>query len=82
MIRTQIQLTKEQAKKVKKIANSKGIAMAEVIREAVDEAIRSKAGTVSEERRARAIEIAGKFRSGKKDVSKRHDAYLAKALNK
>jgi hypothetical protein len=82
MVRTQIQLTEEQARKVKKIAASRGIAMAEVIRDAVDGAIRSNAGTVSEERRTRAFEIVGKLRSGKKDVSKKHDAYLAEAWNK
>ena len=82
MVRTQIQLTEEQARKIKKIAASRGVAMAEVIREAVEEVIRSKAGTISEERRARAVDIAGKFRSGKEDVSKRHDAYLAQAWRK
>ena len=82
MVRTQIQLTEEQARKVKKIAASRGVSMAEVIRDAVEEAIRSNAGTLSEERRTRALEIAGKFRSGKKDVSKKHDAYLAEAWSK
>ena len=56
--------------------------MAEVIRDAVEKAIRSSAGTVSEERRKRALEIPGKFRSGKKDVSKKHDAYLTEAWSK
>ena len=82
MVRTQIQLTEEQARKVKKIATSRRVAMAEVIRDAVEGVIRSNAGTVSEERRTRAIEIVGKFRSGKKDVSTQHDAYLAKAWSK
>jgi predicted Ser/Thr protein kinase len=82
MVRTQIQLTEEQARKVKKIAASRGVAMAEVIRDAVEGVIRSNAGTISEERRTRAIEILGKFRSGKKDVSKQHDAYLAEAWSK
>jgi hypothetical protein len=82
MVRTQIQLTEEQARKVKKIAASRGVAMAEVIRDAVEGAIRSNAGTVSEDRRTRALEIAGKFRSGKKDVSKKHDAYLAEDWRK
>jgi len=30
-----------------------------------------------EERRARALEAGGRFRSGKKDVSSKHDGYLA-----
>jgi len=82
MVRTQIQLTEEQARKIKKIAASRGVAMAEVIRDAVDGVIGSNSGTMPEVRRTRAIEILGKFRSGKKDVSKRHDAYLAEAWSK
>jgi len=82
MVRTQIQLTEEQAKKIKNIAASRGVSMAEVIRDAVEGTIRSSAGTISEERRKRALEIVGKFRSRKKDVSKRHDAYLSEAWSK
>jgi hypothetical protein len=33
----------------------------------------------TQERVRRAIEIAGKFRSGKKDISRKHDGYLAEA---
>ena len=80
MVRTQIQLTEDQAKKVKKIAAHRGVPMAEVIRDAIDGVIRSEAGTVPEDRRKRALDIVGKFRSGKRDVSKRHDAYLAEVL--
>ncbi len=36
MVRTQIQLTEEQAIKVKKIAARRGVSMAEVIRDAVE----------------------------------------------
>lgn len=80
MVRTQIQLTEEQAGKIKRVAAARGVSMAEIIREAVDEAIRSGSGASSDEKRLRALEIVGKFRSGKKDVSKRHDAYLADAF--
>jgi predicted Ser/Thr protein kinase len=82
MVRTQIQLTEEQAEKIKKIAASRGVPMAEVIREAVEGVIRSGAAAVSEERRKRALEILGKFRSGKRDVSIKHDAYLTEAWSK
>ena len=80
MIRTQIQLTEEQAKKVKKIAAHRGVPMAEVIRDAIERVIRSNAGTIPEERRKRALGIVGKFRSGKSDVSRKHDAYLTEAF--
>jgi hypothetical protein len=82
MVRTQIQLTEEQARKVKKIAASRGVSMAEVIRDALEGAIRSYPGGASEQKRKRALEIIGKFRSGKRDVSRKHDAYLAEAWKK
>lgn len=82
MVRTQIQLTEEQARKVKKIAASRGVSMAEVIRDALEGAIRSYPGSVSEQKWKRALEIAGKFRSGKRDVSRKHDAYLTEAWKK
>jgi hypothetical protein len=82
MIRTQIQLTVEQATKVKKIAASRGVSMAEVIRDALDGAIRSYPGGTSDQRRKRALDIVGKFRSGKRDISRKHDAYLAEAWKK
>lgn len=82
MVRTQIQLTEEQAKKIKKIAASRGVPMAEVIRDAVEGTIRSSGVVISEERRKRALEIVGKFRSGKKNVSRKHDSYLADTWRK
>jgi predicted DNA-binding protein len=39
MIRTQIQLTEEQAARLKAVAARRGISMAEVIRQAVDSAV-------------------------------------------
>jgi predicted DNA-binding protein len=80
MVRTQIQLTEEQARKVKRIAAHRGVPMAEVIRDAVEEAIRSNRYGVRKDKRQRAVEILGKFRSGKRDVSKKHDAYLSGAF--
>ena len=80
MVRTQIQLTEEQARQVKKMAAYRGVPMAEVIRDAIDGAINSRLRDIPEERRKRAIEIVGKFRSGKGNVSKEHDAYLTEAF--
>ncbi|HET58267.1 MAG TPA: ribbon-helix-helix protein, CopG family [Deltaproteobacteria bacterium] len=82
MIRTQIQLTDEQARAIKKIAAAKGVSVAEVIRRAVEGVIRSDTRMGTEERQKRALDIVGKFGSGKRDVSKRHDAYLTDAYDK
>lgn len=79
MVRTQIQLTEQQARAVKAIAAAEGISVAEAIRRAIDVMTRSRSAMDAEERRRRALRIVGKFRSGKRDVSKRHDAYLTEA---
>jgi Arc/MetJ-type ribon-helix-helix transcriptional regulator len=78
MIRTQIQLTEEQAAKLKRLATARDVSMAEVIRDAVDH-LPDRDDRA--ERFARAIAAAGKFhdREGKTDVSINHDEYLAEA---
>ena len=81
MVRTQIQLTEEQAKAIKKIATTEGVSVAELVRRAVEGIIRSSTKADVEERHKRAVEVVGKFRSKKRDVSKRHDAYLAEAYS-
>jgi hypothetical protein len=82
MVRTQIQLTEDQAKALKKIAQSRHLSVAELIRKAVDTVIKSSTVMNVEERHKRAMEIVGKFGSGKRDVSKKHDLYLTDAYNK
>jgi hypothetical protein len=82
MVRTQIQLTEDQAKALKKIAQSRHLSVAELIRKAVDTVIKSNTVVNAEERQKRAMEIVGKFSSGKRDVSKKHDLYLTEVYNK
>jgi Ribbon-helix-helix protein, copG family len=81
MIRTQIQLTEEQAAKAKRLAAERGVSMAEVIRELID---REPDRDDRTERFARALAAVkrGGFRDrgGKTDVSLEHDRYLAEAL--
>jgi predicted transcriptional regulator len=82
MVRTQIQLTDEQANKLKKLAASRHLSVAELIRQAVDVMVKSGGAVDVEERRVRAFNIAGKFGSGRHNVSKEHDRYLAEAFSK
>lgn len=77
MIRTQIQLTEEQHQSLKELAAARRTSMAELIRQSVDQLLHSSKGISLEERRKRAIEIAGKYRSGQTDISTNHDKYLA-----
>jgi hypothetical protein len=82
MVRTQIQLTEDQTKALKRISMSRHLSIAELIRRAVDTLIKSSAVIDVEERHKRAIEIVGQFSSGKRDISEKHDLYLSDAYRK
>jgi len=77
MIRTQIQLTEAQAKTIKRVAIERGTSVAEVIRRAVESMVQASPKASIQERIRRAREIAGKFHSGKRNASHKHDEYLA-----
>ncbi len=78
MIRTQIQLTPEQFEQLKRRAAANGVSMAAEIRVALDRHLRETSGNSSA--RGRAIAAIGGFRSGRNDVSVKHDEYLAEAF--
>ena len=82
MVRTQIQLTEEQAKAVKTVSKEHGISSAEVVRRAIDLLLRSGVYVEESEKRMRALNIVGRFRSGRQDISKNHDAHLADVYSK
>lgn len=79
MVRTQIQLDEKQAEALKRIAAAQKVSMAEIIRRGVDLYLKTSLSISDDERRQRAIRASGKFRSGKGDLAKNHDAYLAEA---
>jgi predicted nucleic acid-binding protein len=51
MIRTQIQLTEEQSKTLKEMAQERGVSMAELIRQSIDNFIRARNQLTLEEKR-------------------------------
>ena len=77
MVRTQIQLTEEQSQELKRLAAERRTSGAELIREAAENLLRDSATPDYAERKWRALAAAGRFRSGKNDLSARHDNYLA-----
>ena len=81
MLRTQIQLEEAQVKAIKRIAAERSVSMAEVIREAVSRLLAEESSVGREERRMRAAEVAGSFRTGIEDLSVEHDRYFAETID-
>jgi hypothetical protein len=79
MVRTQVQLTKEQSEALKKMAAQQDVSVAEIIRRVIDTAMRSSYACAEDERWQRAVAAAGRFHSGKTDIAANHDEYLAEA---
>ena len=79
MIRTQVQLTEAQIKALRQLSASTGKSIADLVRQGVDRYLTAQVGISLQERRERALRAAGKFRSGKPDVSTDHDRYLNEA---
>ncbi len=81
MIRTQIQLTNEQARALKRLAAKEGKSVAELIRNSVDDLIRRGGDPVPEELRRRALQAAGTL-NGPENLAADHDTYLAEAFDR
>jgi predicted DNA-binding protein len=77
MVRTQIQLTDQQARRLRAQARDRGLSLAEVIRRCVDKGLADE----MPDRAALydlAARVVGRFqdRQGARDVSAKHDRYL------
>jgi hypothetical protein len=81
MVRTQILLTPEQHRLLKRMASRLGISMAEAVRRCVAEGLaRSPDDPVRADRVREALSVVGQYGSGSPDVAQRHDDYLADAF--
>jgi hypothetical protein len=80
MTRTQVQLTERQLKALRDASASTGRSVADLIREGVDQYLDGRSELGREERIERAISVAGRFSSGRTDVSVNHDKHLAEAF--
>ena len=81
MIRTQIQLTDEQAAGLKSLSAAKGGSMAGWIRKAVDHLLRDGETPDRETLKQRALAAVGSGHSGIGDIAENHDAYLEDAYD-
>lgn len=80
MVRTQIQLTEEQSRRLKRAAARMGISVAEVIRRSVDTVLAAEGLPDQEDIKARARAAFGAFEDSQPDVSEHHDHYLQQAF--
>lgn len=80
MIRTQIQLTEEQARVLRDQAAAQGRSMADLIRESVDRYLASPPRRDPDALRQLALAVVGKYRSNLGDLARNHDRYLAEDL--
>jgi len=79
MIRTQIQITPEQARALKRLAAKEGKSVAELIRISLDSMLRAGGLRDQDSLRQRALAAAGKL-NGPADLAAKHDDYLAEAM--
>jgi hypothetical protein len=81
MVRTQIQLTEQQARQVKTTAKETGVSVAELIRQCVDEGL-ARRHTSRASLYERASRLVGSCRDpeGADDLSSNHDRYLDEAF--
>ena len=81
MVRTQIQLTEQQARRLRSQAHERGLSLAEVIRRYVEKGLAEE----SPDRSVlyeRAAGLVGKYRDRRRarDLSAKHDDYLGEAF--
>jgi cell division septum initiation protein DivIVA len=79
VVRTQVQLTERQAEALRQRSKRENVSIAELVRQAVDAFTRSEPPP-ERELRERARRAAGRFASGVRDTSRRHDAAFAESL--
>ncbi|MEI8132596.1 MAG: CopG family transcriptional regulator [Leptolinea sp.] len=78
MIRTQIQLTPEQARDLKRMAAKEKKSISKLIRLSIDAMIHSKGMFSQNDLRQRAIAVAGQLR-GPETLAANHDDFLSEA---
>ena len=81
MIRTQVQLTEIQARALRTQARLEDRSMADLVRESVTEYLARRHVVDRGEVARRAVALAGRYRSGCRDLAEDHDAHLDEAFD-
>ena len=82
MVRTQIQLTPDQHRRLKKWAQQRGISLAEAVRRCVADRLEAEQAVPTRDMMVReALQVVGAYSDpeGATDVAREHDRYLTDA---
>jgi hypothetical protein len=77
MVRTQVQLTEEQMQALRELSASTGRSIADLVRQGLELYLGARHQPTRDERIQRALQVAGRFASGRHDIGKEHDRHLA-----
>ena len=80
-VRTQVQLTEEQARALKVRARNEERSMADLVRESVSEYLARRPARNRSDLLQRANALTGRFHSGTPDIAINHDRYLDEAYD-
>jgi hypothetical protein len=79
MLRTQIQLTEEQARMLKELSRAGNEPVAALIRQAIDRfLVTARPNRAGQYRQA--LSVVGKYKTGRSDIAVEHDRYLEEAF--
>jgi uncharacterized protein YigA (DUF484 family) len=76
VIRTQVSLTEEQMRRLRREAHRRNVSLASIVRHAVDQVVPDEDASRSQQIDA-LLEVAGSAASGSGDVAREHDEVLA-----
>jgi hypothetical protein len=82
VVRAQVQLSAGQMAALRRLSTATGRSMADLVREGVEQVLSSARRKGTGDPLERALRVAGRFSSGKPDVSRNHDRYFAGSLKR
>ena len=80
MVRTQIQLTEEQTRKLKELSLSSNESIASLIRHAIDRYLLTGQPPSRGAKYQQALALVGKYQTEESDAAVEHDRYLEKSF--
>jgi metal-responsive CopG/Arc/MetJ family transcriptional regulator len=80
LVKTQVQLPKEDLEALRRVAAEEGVSVSELVRRAVKARLELSCKPSREELWERAGKVIGKYDSGVTDLAERHDDYFVEAI--